>query len=92
VLARICVLIALSAAVCAPASGQVSDETEVPRIPVAALKKAADAGQVLILDVRDASSYAEGHIPGAINTPLDELQQKLATLRAAKQAIVTYCG
>ena len=75
-----------------PVLGQVADETAVPRISVADLKKAADTGQVLILDVRDAGSYAEGHLPGAINIPLDALQQKLATLKAAKKPIVAYCA
>jgi len=75
-----------------PVLGQVADETAVPRISVADLKKAADTGQVLIVDVRDAGSYAEGHLPGAINIPLDALQQKLATLKAAKKPIVAYCA
>ena len=75
-----------------PVLGQVADETAVPRISVADLKKAADAGRVLILDVRDASSYAEGHLPGAVNLPLETLQQKAATLKAAKTPIVAYCG
>jgi rhodanese-related sulfurtransferase len=75
-----------------PVLGQVADETAVPRISVADLKKAADTGQVLIVDVRDAGSYAEGHLPGAINISLGELQQKLATLKAAKKPIVAYCA
>jgi rhodanese-related sulfurtransferase len=75
-----------------PVLGQVADETAVPRISVADLKKAADMGQVLIVDVRDASSYAQGHLPGAINIPLEALQQKLATLKAAKKPIVAYCA
>jgi len=75
-----------------PVLGQVADETAVPRISVADLKKAADTGQVLIVDVRDAGSYAEGHLPGAINIPLEALQQKLATLKAAKKPIVAYCA
>jgi rhodanese-related sulfurtransferase len=75
-----------------PVLGQVADETAVPRISVADLKKAADTGQVLIVDVRDAGSYAEGHLPGAINIPLDALQQKLATLKGAKKPIVAYCA
>jgi rhodanese-related sulfurtransferase len=59
---------------------------------VADLAKAAAAGQVLILDVRDASSYAEGHLPGALNVPLGELQQGLAALKGAKKPIVAYCA
>jgi rhodanese-related sulfurtransferase len=75
-----------------PVLGQLADESAVPRISVVDLKKAADAGQVLIIDVRDAGSYAAGHLPGAISVPLGELEQKLAALKAAKKPIVAYCA
>ena len=74
------------------AMGQVPDESSVPRISVADLKKAAAAGQVLIVDVRDARSYTDGHIPGAINVPLADLQAQAAALKRAKKGIVTYCS
>jgi rhodanese-related sulfurtransferase len=75
-----------------PVLAQVAGEAAVPRISVADLKKAADADRVLIVDVRDATWYAEGHLPGAVNVPLEEIQQKLATLKAAKKLIVAYCA
>jgi len=75
-----------------PATGQEADESSVPRISAADLKRAADAGQVLIVDVRDPRSYADGHIPGSVNVPPGELQKQAATLKAAKKAIVTYCS
>ena len=74
------------------ATGQVPDESSVPRISVADLKKAAAAGQVLIVDVRDARSYTDGHIPGAINVPLADLQAQAAALKREKKGIVTYCS
>ena len=74
------------------ATGQVSDESSVPRISVADLKKAAAAGQVLIVDVRDARSYTDGHIPGAINVPLADLQGRAAALKREKKGLVTYCS
>jgi len=89
---RACWLVVLATFLGPPVLGQVADETAVPRISVADLEKAAAADRVLILDVRDAGSYAQGHLPGAINVPLEELQQKLATLRAAKTPIVAYCA
>ena len=85
-------LAVLALAVGLPAAGQVADETAVPRISVADLKQAVDAGRVLVVDVRDAGSYADGHIPGAINVPLDTLPQKVAQLQGAKKTIVTYCS
>jgi predicted sulfurtransferase len=91
-LTRVCLVVALVSAVCVSISGQVTDETAIPRIALADLKKAVDAGQVLVVDVRDAGSYAGGHLPGAISIPLDALQQKLAVLKGSKKPIVTYCA
>jgi phage shock protein E len=85
-------LIVLGLSVGAPVMAQLADETAVPRVSVADLKKAADAGQVLIVDVRDARSFADGHIPGAVNVPFETLEQKVASLKAAKKGIVTYCS
>jgi rhodanese-related sulfurtransferase len=87
-----CWLVALAAFVAAPAFAQVADEAAVPRISVPDLKKAADANRVLIIDVRDAAWYAEGHLPGAVNVPFEELRQKLAMLKAATKPIVAYCA
>ena len=46
----------------------------------------------LILDVRSTEEYAEGHIPGAINIPHDQLSSRLAEIGAHKnKEIVLYC-
>lgn len=37
----------------------------------------------LVLDVRNHAEYARGHVPGALNIPLDELPDRLAELRGA---------
>jgi len=45
-----------------------------------------------ILDVRTPDEYAEGHIPGALNIPHDELAERLDELGAAKtDEIVVHC-
>ncbi len=44
-----------------------------------------------IVDVRSAEDFAAGHIPTALNVPLQDLTGKLSTLPKNK-AIVTYCG
>jgi len=44
----------------------------------------------VIVDLRDQASYDAGHIPGAINIPLNELGYKLYTLDSTKD-IVVYC-
>jgi rhodanese-related sulfurtransferase len=45
---------------------------------------------VQIVDIRDPKSYAAGHIPGAINLQLDELNQPNVKLNPG-QAVVVYC-
>ncbi|MBN9333305.1 metalloregulator ArsR/SmtB family transcription factor [Devosia sp.] len=45
---------------------------------------------VTVLDVRPADEFALGHVPGALNVPLAELDARLATLDPEKD-IVAYC-
>ena len=42
----------------------------------------------LVLDVRTNAEFGEGHVPGAVNIPLDELSGRLAELNAAKPMVV----
>ena len=44
----------------------------------------------IIVDIRDDESYAQGHIPGAINIPLNELGYRAFSLDKTKDIIV-YC-
>lgn len=47
-------------------------------------------GAVTVLDVRPADEYAAGHIPGALNATVTDLDQFLMT-RAVDAEIVAYC-
>lgn len=47
-------------------------------------------GLVTVLDVRPAEEFALGHVPGAMNIPLPDLEARLADLDPA-QEIVAYC-
>jgi rhodanese-related sulfurtransferase/DNA-binding HxlR family transcriptional regulator len=47
-------------------------------------------GLVTVLDVRPPEEYAAGHLPGAVNIPLSELEQHLKDLDP-KQEVVAYC-
>jgi ArsR family transcriptional regulator len=47
-------------------------------------------GSVMLLDVRPEDEYGLGHLPGALNIPLRQLEQRLAEL-PRKQEIVAYC-
>jgi DNA-binding transcriptional ArsR family regulator len=47
-------------------------------------------GLVTVLDVRPADEFASGHLPGAVNMPLSELEARLAELAPGLE-IVAYC-
>jgi uncharacterized membrane protein YdjX (TVP38/TMEM64 family)/rhodanese-related sulfurtransferase len=51
-----------------------------PKMEVAELKE--QAAELLILDVRSEAEFvgAQGHIPGAVNIPLEQLAQRIAEL------------
>ena len=56
----------------------------------------ADWGQlgsesVFLLDVRDPDEFEEGHIPGAINLPLNEIRSRMDELPRDRE-ISIYCG
>ena len=48
--------------------------------------------KILVVDVRSPQEFAAGHIPGAVNIPLNELARKLAEMKVAKDTtVVTVC-
>lgn len=48
------------------------------------------AGEVVVIDVRPDSEYQSGHIPHAINIPIDELESEIENLPTDKE-IIAYC-
>jgi rhodanese-related sulfurtransferase len=60
-----------------------------PQIDVETLLD-GDRPATLLLDVRAIEEFAAGHIPGAINIPIDELRSRLDEL-PRDAAIITYC-
>ncbi len=65
--------------------------TDISQVELMQRIKANHAG--LILDVRSPQEYAEGHIPGAINIPHDQLGSRLAEIGSHKNKdVVLYCG
>lgn len=63
---------------------------EMEPVPAAELLERAKKGLVTVLDVRPPEEYSEGHIPGAINVPVDKLESYLSKLPKRKE-IVAYC-
>lgn len=56
----------------------------------ALLLSRAEAGDVVVLDVRPTAEYEAGHLPHAVSLPLEELEKRLSTLPRDKE-IVAYC-
>jgi rhodanese-related sulfurtransferase len=54
------------------------------------LLERARQGLVTVIDVRPAEEYAQGHIAGALNVPLDKLKRRLKGLPRDRE-IVAYC-
>jgi rhodanese-related sulfurtransferase len=59
-------------------------------LPADQLLQRARDGLVTVLDVRPPEEYASGHLPGAINIPLKELEKRLKELDP-KLEVVAYC-
>jgi len=50
----------------------------------------AKKGLVTVLDVRPREEFEAGHLPGAVNIPMDRLESELARL-PKKREVVAYC-
>ena len=61
-----------------------------PQVDVEAVLAAPVAEQPLLLDVRTPQEFASGHIPGAVNIPLDDLRSRLGELPRDRK-IAAYC-
>ena len=63
---------------------------ELEPVPARELLERAKSGLVTVLDVRPAEEYAAGHLPGAINVPVERLEGYLSKL-PKKREVVAYC-
>jgi rhodanese-related sulfurtransferase/DNA-binding transcriptional ArsR family regulator len=66
----------------------VKDDLEP--LPAAELLSRARAGLVTVIDVRPEEEYRAGHVSGAINIPLSELEKRLRELDPGKE-VIAYC-
>lgn len=82
----------------------VPEGNDLPAIPdlgrplqmqLPAVKKFFDAKAALIVDAREPGEFADGHIPGAINLPYDQVitdPERIEALDPEGKAIIIYCG
>jgi rhodanese-like protein len=66
------------------------DRKAVKRIAAEDLREKLKAGNVTVIDVRPATAFATGHIPGSLNIPLASVQSNLDIIPKGRE-IVTYC-
>lgn len=57
-----------------------------------ALTEAKENPAVRVVDVRSRQEYMSGHIPGAINLPLEDYQQAQSLLPDKQAPIYLYCA
>jgi rhodanese-related sulfurtransferase/DNA-binding transcriptional ArsR family regulator len=59
-------------------------------VPPGELLDRARRGLVTVLDVRPPEEFASGHVPGALNIPVDQLARKLRELPRGRE-VIAYC-
>lgn len=72
------------------AAAYLGDRAGLASISRAELVERLRAGDVVVLDVRPDAEFTAGHLPGAVNVPPDELEQRLGALPTGHQ-VVAYC-
>lgn len=68
----------------------LGDKDALEPIAAGELLKRVKRGLVTVLDVRPPEEFAAGHLPGAVNIPIDKLESGLAKL-SKKREVVAYC-
>jgi rhodanese-related sulfurtransferase len=49
------------------------------------------AGGIKVVDVRTPAEFAAGHVPGAANIPLDEVERRYAEIGPPAAPVLVYC-
>lgn len=68
-----------------------SSGAQVENVSSDQLIKLAAAGDVRVIDVRTPGEYEAGHIPGALNLPVDQLEGSIASFDPS-EPVAVYCA
>jgi rhodanese-related sulfurtransferase/biotin operon repressor len=68
----------------------LAEKDSLEPVPAKELLERARKGLVTVLDVRPPEEFAAGHLPGAVNIPVNELEKRLGELPKRKE-VVAYC-
>ena len=63
---------------------------DLEAVPAREVLERAKKGLVVVLDVRPAEEFSAGHLPGAVNIPIHELERRLRELPKRKE-VIAYC-
>lgn len=63
---------------------------QIQRVDLPTAKDAFDKGTAVFVDVRGQSFYQDGHIPGSLSIPLNQLEDRLVEL-SQDDWIILYC-
>ena len=63
---------------------------QIQRVDLSTAKTALDQETAVFVDVRGQSFYQDGHIPGALSIPLNQLEERLVELNQ-DDWIILYC-
>jgi len=61
-------------------------------MPLLEALERCDRGEAVLVDVRSPEAYAEGHIPGAVNIAVSEVEGRAAEIRRMSRLPILYCG
>ncbi len=75
-----------------PALAQQDDLTKVPRLTLAQFKPLHAKNAVLVIDVRDPHGFDAGHVPGALNVSIVDIEIMGNRMLREKRPIVAYCA
>jgi rhodanese-related sulfurtransferase len=75
-----------------PAANAPAPQFALPDMSQAALleHQAKHADHLFVLDVRSPEEFREGHVPGAVNVPYDQIAARIAEVPKDKD-VVLYC-
>jgi rhodanese-related sulfurtransferase/DNA-binding transcriptional ArsR family regulator len=68
----------------------LTEKDSLEPVPARELLERARRGLVTVVDVRPPAEFAAGHLPGAVNIPVNELEKRLGELPKRKE-VVAYC-
>jgi rhodanese-related sulfurtransferase len=74
----------------APATAVARTGIPPGEVGAAQARKLMDAG-VKVVDVRSPQEFAQGHLPGALNIPHDELPRRVSEVGPPTTPVLVYC-